>query len=275
MRVAAAVTTDREAVVTLKEDLQILEDVGLPFNDDGFPTSTAGVLKITSVELVAPLANDDGHHSAYVAVATDHQLSDLGQTSSHIVDPQPISVIPGISKPSDDGQIDQHTMDVCPQSDDHSLSSLSTSHIKGADSYDADDNDDDTPAGEHFEDAQEVLDSYEPAKRDHSSGSSSDDSPQWKHGKIIGARLLNMAMAVLVPSDDDDDEAQDANMNNPKTPNIVAESHSLATDLDVTDYPLTQLTQELKSQRSASQSASSVFGTHRITKPSSRGASDV
>ena len=64
-------------------------------------------------------------------------------------------------------------------------------------------------------------------------------------------------------------------MNNPKTPNIVAKSHSLATDLDVTDYPLTQLTQELKSQRSASQSASSVFGTHRITKPSSRGASDV
>lgn len=255
-----------------------------------------GALKITSAEPVAPLATDDGHHSPPVATATDHQPSDLGQ--SHTVDPKPVSVLLGVSKPPDEGQIDQPAMDTRPQLDDDSLSSSSTSDIKGADSDDADVDDDDdndhdvdTPAGEHFEDAQEVQDSYEPVKRDHSSGSSSDESPQRKRGKLIGARLLNMAIALPVPSDDDDDdETQDPNLNTPKTPDIVAESQSLDTDLDVTDYPLTQLTPEPKPQLSASQSASSgfeqfltrkktgprpVFGTHRLTKPSSRGASDL
>ena len=331
---AAVVTTGHEAVVPVTEDSQISEDghAGLPLNDDGLPPSTTGVpkiasadlvdplatddghhsvsapdrkpsdlghinspaggaLKITSPELVAPLATDDGHHSASV---TDHQPSDLGQTGFPTVDPP--SVIPGVSKPTDEGQLDQH-----PPSDGDSLSSSSTSDIKGIDSQDADadddddhDNDDFTPVDEHFEDAQAVLDSYEPAKRDHSSGSSSDASPQRKRGKLIGARLLNLAMAVPVPSDDDDDvyaDPQDPNLNNPHTPAIVAESHSLPTDQDITDYPLTQPTPDPKPLLSASQSASSgfelllsrkktgprpVFGTHRLTKkPSSRGASDL
>ena len=336
---AAVVTTGHEAVVPSPEDSQIAEDghAGLPLNDDGLPPSTAGVPKISSVDLVDPLATDDGHHSVSatvapdrkpsdlgqitssaggalkitspelvaplaiddghppvsVAAATDPKPPDLGQTSVHTVDPS--SVIRGVSKPTDAGQLDQH-----PPSDDDSFSSSSTSEVKGVDSQDADTDDDDdndnadfTPVDEHFEDAQEVLDSYEPAKRDHSSDSGSDTSPQRKRGKLIGARLLNMAMTVPVSSDDDDDDAetQDPNLNNPHTPEIVAESHSLPTDQDITDYPLTQPTPELKPLLSASQSASSgfelllsrkktgprpVFGTHRLTKkPSSRGASDL
>ena len=98
-----------------------------------------------------------------------------------------------------------------------------------------------------------------------------------------------MAMAVPVPSDDDDDETQDPNLNNLKIPDIVAESHSLATDLDVTDYPLTQLTPErnlnypshsqprlaLRCFSRKKTGPQLVFGTHRLTKPSSRGASDL
>ena len=58
---AAAVATDRAAVVTSKVDLQITDDghAGLPLNDDSPPTSTSGVLKITSADLVDPLANND------------------------------------------------------------------------------------------------------------------------------------------------------------------------------------------------------------------------
>ena len=92
-------------------------------------------------------------------------------------------------------------------SDEDSLSSTSTSDVKGDNSHDADDDVDDpgvTIAKEHFEDAQGVLDPYEPTKRDHSSGSSSSEG---KCGKVIGAQLLNMAMAVPIPSDDD--ETQD------------------------------------------------------------------
>ena len=165
---AAAVATDRAAVVTSKDDLQITDDghAGLPLNHDS-PTSTSGVLKITSVDLVDPLANNDGHHSVSVAAATDRQFSDLGQTSSSTVDPPPISVILGASKPPDDGQIDQRIMDVSPQLDDDSLSSTSTSDIKGEDSHDVDDDDntavdvindpDVTVADEHFEDAKKCL----------------------------------------------------------------------------------------------------------------------
>ena len=50
---AAAVATDREAVVTSKDNLQINDDghAGLPLNDDS-PTSTTDVLKITSADIV-------------------------------------------------------------------------------------------------------------------------------------------------------------------------------------------------------------------------------
>ena len=81
---AAVVTTGHEAVVPLQEDSHIPEDghAGLPLNVDGLPPSTAGVPKISSADLVDPLATDDGHHSVSVTVAPDRTPSDLGQINS-------------------------------------------------------------------------------------------------------------------------------------------------------------------------------------------------
>lgn len=120
---------------------------------------------------------------------------------------------------------------------------------------------------EQYEDAQEVMDSLQ-LKRVFSSDSSDSSESTFKRerkrGKVVQAQLNDMfsraedrlARASCTPlpdGDDDDDLTQDPNLNTPKDPEHVDDQLSLATDIDSTDYPLTQLTPLSKVAPSASQ----------------------
>ena len=137
-------------------------------------------------------------------------------------------------------------------------------------SSNSDDSDDthsmDDADKEHYQDAQEVTDSFS-GKRLLSSSSSSDTSdssatPARKGGKRIQCRfetllrqaeVVNQAVNAPLPVDDDDDDlTQDPTLINPMDPGKGDEHTSMATDFDSPDYPLTQPTPICKISQPAS-----------------------
>ena len=177
---------------------------------------------------------------------------------------------------------------------DNSSTDLTDEDVSSVDDGDEDDDDDEDGGGnlvvddEHYEDAQAIIDSFQSSKCERSAGSSSDNCDDSSHqlrkrGKQIGKQLLNLASALPLPADDDDDATQEPTLDNPNKPDKDVDIISSSQANDFTDYPLTQATPKPKSKTvlSDSQSTSSglemflskkptrpqpVFGTGRLHK---------
>ena len=83
---------------------------------------------------------------------------------------------------------------------------------------------------------------------------------------------MNLASALPLPADDDDDTTQDPTLDNPNKPDKDVDLISSSQANDFADYPLTQATSTPKSKTvlSDSQSASSgleMFLSKKLTRP--------
>ena len=170
--------------------LDVLFDADLPINDDD-----PGSLKITdsgqnpTTALASDVPNiidedrsglkinDDGHRDATKVVTDDLKINDEGHCSPKITDEdhRPITVKMGTA-------LGPHVSGA-----DNSSADLTDEDVSSADDEDEVDDDDDDGAGnlvvddEHYEDAQEVIDSFQSSKRERFPGGSSDSCDDSSH----------------------------------------------------------------------------------------------
>ena len=179
-------------VEATQKGLDVLFDTDLPINDDspgGLQITDSGQNPTTALAGDVPniidedrsglKINDDGHHDATKVVTDDLKINDEGHCGPKITDEdhRPITVKMGTA-------VAPHVSGA-----DNSSTDLTDEDVSSVDDGDeADDDDDDADGGgnhvtdeEHYEDAQEVTDSFPSSKRERSSGSSSDSCNDSSH----------------------------------------------------------------------------------------------